>query len=197
MNFLGPIGLTVALVWVLGWLLTRFFATVSENEVDPGVAPGKFVARLAWGIDYRLILIGALIPDLIDKPLVFLVDPDFVNSSLRSVGHSVLGGVIMLGIVWMVTRGWRRMPAASFGIALLVHLLFDRIWEMPEVLEWPARGLLLPEQDIPFSHWYRVHFSQVPTTLPDLAGIGLLVLFIVLVIRNRSVIRFVKTGRFS
>ena len=197
MNFLGPVGLTVAFAWVLGRILIRFNAAASEFAIDPGAAPKSIAARLVWAIDYRLILIGALIPDVIDKPLVFLVNPHFVNSSLRSIGHSLVGVAVMLSLVWVVTRGWQRMPILSFGAALLVHLLFDRIWEMPEVLEWPVRGLVLPMQDIPFSHWYRVHFSQLPTTLPDLIGIALLFLFAGQMIRNRSVIRFFKTGQVS
>lgn len=197
MNFLGPIGMTVAFAWALSWLSRRFVRGATEAEGASKSVSYGILDRLAWGIDYRLILAGALIPDLIDKPLVFLVNPGFVNSSLRSVGHSAFGGVLMLTVVWIVTRGWQRAIFASLGVALVAHLLLDQMWRMPEVLFWPLLGFVLPEQNIPFSHWYRVHFSQLPTTPPDYVGIGILVVFAVQLIRNRSLTRFLNTGRLS
>ena len=197
MNFLGPIGITVALVWVFGWLLGRFQKSAPEVEGANGVTPNRFLSRLASGIDYRLILAGALLPDLIDKPLVFLVGPGFVNSSLRSVGHSVVGGLLLLTIAWVVTRRWQRAATGGFGVALVAHLLMDRMWRMPEVLFWPVLGFVLPAGDVPFSHWYRVHFSQLPTTPPDFIGIGILVVFAGHMIWNRSLTRFLSTGRLS
>ena len=197
MNFLGPIGITVATVWLLSRLLGRFQKSAPEVEGANGVTPNRFLGRLASGIDYRLILAGTLLPDLIDKPLVFLVGPGFVNSSLRSVGHSVVGGLLLLTIAWVVTRRWQRAAAGSFGVALVAHLLMDQMWRTPEVLFWPLLGFVLPEQDVPFSHWYRVHFSQLPTTTPDFVGIGILAVFAGHMIWNRSLTRFLSTGRLS
>lgn len=202
MNFLGPIGLTVAFVWVLNWVLRRLqesgglISGLSEaHDGGVGGTRGRVADRLVTRIDYRLILLGALIPDLIDKPLIFLVDPDFINSSLRSVGHSLVGAVVMLAVVWIVTRRWQGASVSSFGFALGLHLLMDRMWEMPEVLLWPMLGRMLPAQDIPFSHWFRIHFEQFPTTPSDLIGIALLVLFVAQVLRSRGVLRLLKTGQ--
>lgn len=197
MNFLGPIGLTLGLVWALGWILARLNRLVGSIKGTTEVVPPSIAGRLSAGIDYRLILIGALIPDLIDKPLVFLVDPEFVNMSLRSFGHSLIGAFSMLVIVWFMTRGWQRLSVLSFGFALVAHLVFDRMWEMSEVLLWPVLGYVLPEQNIPFSHWYRVHFTQLPTTPADYVGMGILAVCIGYMIRNGTVTRFLKTGQFS
>jgi inner membrane protein len=196
-NFLGPIGLTVAFVWLLSWVLRRFLTRSYENNEPVAVRRFRLVDRFANEIDYRLILVGALIPDLIDKPLIFAVNPHFVNSSLRSVGHSVVGAVAMFAIVWVITKGWQRASTLSFGFALAAHLVVDRMWEMPEVLLWPTLGYVLPEQNIPFSHWWRNHFERPPTTLIDLVGIALLVLVVGRVTVSRSTIRFLKTGQWS
>ena len=197
MNFLGPIGITVATFWLLSRLPGLFQKGASEVEGANGATPARILDRLASGIDYRLILAGALLPDLIDKPLVFLVGPGFVNSSLRSVGHSFVGGLLLLTIAWVVTRRWQRAATGGFGVALVAHLLMDRMWRMPEVLFWPVLGFVLPMGDVPFLHWYRVHFSQLPTTPPDIIGIGILIVFAGHMIWNRSLTRFLSTGRLS
>lgn len=197
MNFLGPIGLTLALVWVVGWILERLNRHVGSVEYATNMVPSWIAGRLSVGIDYRLILIGSLIPDLIDKPLVFLADPEFVNMSLRSFGHSLIGAFSMLLIVWFITRRWQRLPVLSFGFALVAHLVFDRMWEMAEVLLWPVLGYVLPEQNIPFSHWYQSHFNQLPNTLPDFVGIGVIAAFTGYTIWNRALTTFLKSGQFS
>ena len=197
MNFLGPIGLTVAAVWAFSWLLARFQRNVLKVEHTIVMAPTSFPDRLARSIDYRLVLAGALLPDLIDKPLAFLVNPGFVNNSLRSVGHSVVGGLLMLTVVWAVTRGRQRASVGSFSIALFAHFVLDQMWQLPEVLLWPVLGFVFPPGDVPYSHWYRVHFSQLPATPPDFIGIGLLVVFAVSMVWNRTLTRFLSTGRLS
>jgi len=196
-NFLGPIGHTVAFFWLLSLLLRRVQRGDSEADSVNGTASSGLLDRLGRDFDYRWILAGALLPDLIDKPLAFLIDPDFVNNSLRNVGHSVVGGLALLALGRAVARSWRWASVGTFGVALAAHLVMDQMWRMPEVLFWPGLGFELPPGDVPFSHWARVHLRELPMSPAAFIGIGILIVFVGNMFRRRSVTRFMLTGRFS
>jgi hypothetical protein len=68
-------------------------------------------------VDYRALVLGSVLPDIIDKPLVWLA-PDLVNNSLRSVGHSLtLPAVLLLGA--LLSTGWPRRMLLWLGVGAL------------------------------------------------------------------------------
>lgn len=174
MDFLGPIGLTIATTWILE-KCARLIR----------------VWREAWrtGFDYRLVFLGAVLPDLIDKPLGFWIAPDIVNNSLRSVGHSVLFMVVAAVVVWVVTRRHGPSPAAGFVMALVAHLAFDQMWQMPRALFWPFLGWSFPEGTVPLSWWVHVHFTHPQARPLDLIGSAVL-LFVAIRFLASSARRF-------
>jgi len=94
---------------------------------------------LAWlltrhrseSIDFRLVLLGAVLPDLIDKPFGFLLELQG-----RLWAHTLL---FLLGVLALsrVSR-LRALEWVGFGIA--THLLLDMIWSWPWVAFWPFAG---------------------------------------------------------
>ena len=98
---------------------------------------------LAWlvsyrnraAVDFRLVLLGSILPDLIDKPLGALL-----HLEARLWAHSLLflGAVLALSLL-PALRGLRWV---GFGDA--VHLLVDLIWEQPMVALWPLLGVAFP-----------------------------------------------------
>jgi hypothetical protein len=88
--------------------------------------------RLA-GLDYRLLAICALLPDLIDKPLAILVFTEAHTSQL--VAHSLLFNLVLLVPVLLF---WRR--ALPHVLAFNAHLLADRMWNHTETFWWPIFG---------------------------------------------------------
>src|SRR3989337_346124 len=80
-------------------------------------------------VGYRLVLFGALLPDLIDKPLGVLLDLD-----ARLWAHTLF----FVGVVLAASAVPRARLLFSVGIGILTPLLPDRIWEQPSVALWPA-----------------------------------------------------------
>jgi hypothetical protein len=104
---------------------------------------------------------GAIVPDLIDKTLAWLLG---VTPSGRYAAHSLAGaGVLTLATAWLggPTRG------ASFGASYLCHLVGD-LWDGGHV-PWlmPFRGYDHPERRWELGVTWR-------TVLLELAGMVLL-----------------------
>lgn len=88
--------------------------------------------RLAH-LDYRLLALCALLPDIIDKPLAILVFTDVPTSQLMA--HSLLFNLALLIPALLF---WRH--ALPYVLAFNVHLVADRMWNHAETFWWPIFG---------------------------------------------------------
>ncbi len=129
---LWPAGLAVALVW----LVFR----------DPA-------------FDYRLAVVGALLPDLVDGPL-----------GGARVLHTVVAAVVVLMGVMLLTRNRRqaRRHWLAVPIGMFVHLVADAMWARTETFWWPAFGWDLPGRLPAFDHGVAV------VVVEELVGAALL-----------------------
>ena len=91
-------------------------------------------------IDYRVVVAGALAPDLVD----LIVGRAFV-------AHTLAFSVTLLVVVMMATR--RRRPARRRYLALPIgtfaHLLLDGVWARTMLFWWPAFGAGFNDGPIP------------------------------------------------
>src|SRR5438093_9181073 len=104
MFLLGHLGIGLGLAWLLSW---------------------KSPKR----IDYRLVLFGAILPDLIDKPLAYVTGLDS-----RIWAHTFLFLFAILALSFVPV--FRALRLVGFGVA--THLLLDMIWIQPTVVWYPA-----------------------------------------------------------
>ena len=84
-------------------------------------------------LDYRLLAICALLPDLIDKPLAILVFTDAHTSQLMA--HSLSFNLALLVLTLLF---WKK--ALPYVLAFNAHLLLDRMWHHTESFWWPLFG---------------------------------------------------------
>jgi hypothetical protein len=84
-------------------------------------------------LDYRLLGLCALAPDLIDKPLAILVFTEAHTSQL--IAHSLL----MSAAILVVALLWQRR-AIPYLLAFSAHLVADRMWNHTESFWWPFYG---------------------------------------------------------
>ena len=103
---------------MLLWFAGTAFVTVWAVFKDPA-------------IDYRLIIVGALLPDVID-----------VWSGGRWLAHTVLFSVVLLTGVMLGTRGHRlvRRRLLAIPIGTFLHLVYDGMWSDRKVFWWPFFG---------------------------------------------------------
>ena len=100
------------------WFAGTAFAAVWSVFKDPA-------------IDYRLVVAGALVPDVVD-----------VWTGGRWVGHTVLFSIVLLTAVMLATRGRRllRRRLLALPIGTFLHLVFDGAWTDRKTFWWPAFG---------------------------------------------------------
>ena len=90
-------------------------------------------------MDLRLLLLGALIPDLLDTPIGLALYGRL--GSVRLVTHSLLlAAVVMVGVVLSTRRGRPRKMWMPLAVGLLFHLVLDAMWLDAETMWWPLLG---------------------------------------------------------
>jgi hypothetical protein len=95
--------------------------------------PDKIIQN--WlNLDYRLLGLCALAPDIIDKPLAILVFTEAHTSQL--VAHSLL---LSVPFWWLRCYGSSR--AIPYLLAFSAHLIADRMWNHTESFWWPLLRL--------------------------------------------------------
>jgi len=88
-------------------------------------------------IDYRMILIGAVLPDFVDALLGLFF---FEGDTGRWIAHSVFTAIGITVLIIVVFRGDRRQSLFGIGVGWLLHLVADGMWQAPETFLWPAFG---------------------------------------------------------
>jgi inner membrane protein len=97
-------------------------------------------------MDLRFLMLGAVLPDLVDTPVGALVFPS--TMSVRLVSHTLLvASLVMVVVVWRTRRGRPRKRWMPVAIGMLVHLALDAMWASPETLWWPFLGLEFTPSD--------------------------------------------------
>ncbi len=99
--------------------------------------PAGVAVALVWSVfrdpafDYRVAVLGALLPDLVDGPM-----------GGARVLHTLAAAVVALAAVMVLTRARRRARRhwLALPIGMFVHLLADGMWARTETFWWPAFG---------------------------------------------------------
>ncbi len=202
MNILGHTGLTVAAVFAAGYLFDTLSAHRNRAESrNPQAGRSLFTRFHAvprsvqhLRIDYRVILLGSLLPDIIDKPLGFWLLPEVVNYSTRSVGHTLVFNVGLLAVALLflgLTHSYRPFILA---VASSSHLILDAMWQVPSRLLWPIYGWSFPLGTTTLDEWLHFQFSGGWLDAAEMAGFMALIWFGVQLYRQRSVLQFLRVG---
>ena len=90
-------------------------------------------------VDIRFLVFGAVLPNLIDKPLGTILVPSL--GSDRLIGHSLLFGTVIMIVVLLATRRGRvRRRWMALAVGVLFHLVLDGMWTSGQTFLWPFLG---------------------------------------------------------
>ena len=137
-------------------------------------------------IDYRAAAFGSLLPDLIDKPLVWFIlrDSDLGG---HHVGHSLLFSLLLLAIGFAAAvRGDNRMLLVAFGS--ITHIVYDSVTHVPWSILYP-----FVELDVPNTGF----LLRATNVAGEVVGVLVLVFFFTRPRARERALLFVREGRIK
>lgn len=207
MLILGHPGITLGAAVLLNSALTKGALPRSKESLEPSPKmsaardrpPGRmasWLASLAKRIDIRVLLIGSLLPDIIDKPLGYLFLRE-TFSNLRIFSHTLLF-LVLITIAGFILYRYRRKTwlfVLSFGT--FTHLLCDEMWDIPQTLFWPLYGFTFAREDL--THWVEDIGTDLVTDpsvyIPEIVGGVILILFLWVVVSKGKLRTFIRHGK--
>lgn len=190
-------GITFGAAWLLKGGLSRQRAATNvvgghAAEVSPEPA-SKNRARF----DYRWVLVGSILPDIIDKPIGVYLFRDTFNSG-RIFCHSLLF-LILISLGGLYLYKWRKrlwLLLLAFGSG--IHLILDLMWQEPESLLWPFYGWSFAEAEL--ENWIsgivQTFRSDPAVYVPEIVGGAILVLALAVLVWRRRVYAFFRYGQY-
>lgn len=209
MLIFGHSGITLGVAVLLNEALFRSHAlSTRENRERLQVSPESVPARncttesktscftsLANRIDIRILLIGSLLPDIIDKLVGnFFFRDTFSNGRIFCHTLPFLILISILGFYLYRSREKTWLLALSFGT--FTHLIFDQMWLQPQTLFWPLYGFAFERVDL--THWvenilYALHTDPY-IYVSEIIGAAILIWFASELVRQRKVYAFIGNG---
>lgn len=122
MIFFGHVGLTIAFVFLVFLFLK-----------------GK--------VDYRFVIVGSVLPDMIDKPLGHIILYSVFQNG-RIICHTLLFIAVLTLIGIYVEKRYRSTVVEFLALGALMHLVLDQMWNIPQTLFWPLLGWEFPKEDL-------------------------------------------------
>jgi len=146
--------------------------------VSGPIIGSRRVSSPARWIDYRLILLGSLLPDIIDKPLAIWLH---VGGG-RAIAHTLVF-VGLLAFAGLFVYAWRLgIGLLSLCFASMMHLVLDEMWLNPRTLFWPAYSWSFKGWDYglvaSLRRWLDALATEPGAYLPEIVGASLLGVFV-------------------
>lgn len=95
-----------------------------------------FVPRLKTMIDPRYLVIGALLPDLVDKPLGMIVFASTISNG-RMISHTLISSLTLFLIGLYLYNKKSDIRVITLALGSFFHIMEDQMWITPQVLFWP------------------------------------------------------------
>ena len=207
----GHPGITLGAITLINGLLTG--ATYNGKKTYPELepddnAPGKYAfgglfswfVRLSHRLDLRILLVGSLLPDIIDKPLGHILFRENLSSG-RTISHTLLFAVLITlgGLLLRYRTGKTWLLALSLGT--FVHLILDEMWlqHWRSTILWPLYGIEFPKAEL--AGWagniWDALLHEPPVYIPEIIGAVVIILLLWMLIRNSQLPGFLKHGRLT
>ncbi len=157
------------------------------------------LAGVAREIDYRLVLLGSILPDIIDKPIGHIFFAETFENNGRLFAHTLLFFLLLLS--YGLFRFYRYGKIGFLVLALCsgFHLILDEMWHAAATLLWPLMGWDFPETDlIDLEDWLRTMGKAAQTEpliyISETIGLVILLVFALKLWKNENLLHFIRQG---
>ncbi len=180
------------MAWGADKLRSRGVISLEEGRSRLASSRAGAITRL---VDFRLALVGSMLPDIIDKPIgIYIFTGTFSNG--RIYAHTLL-----FFLVLFLIGLFRYIRAGGIGMLVLAicsgfHLVLDQMWLEPKTLLWPLFGLTFPKENL--DNWVLGLFDALQTEpavyISEIVGLLILLAFGIELLRSRNLLHFLKSG---
>ena len=151
-------------------------------------------------VDYRLVVIGAMLPDIIDKPLgEYLLSGIFHNG--RIFAHTLAFVVVLSIIAIIVAWRYRYWGIGILAFGAFVHQLLDQMWNTPQTWFWPALGWAFPKNPLDNYALYILNnlLTEPSAYVPEIVGFIIVAAFVMRfrLYQRDNAWRFIRTGEMA
>jgi inner membrane protein len=177
--------------------ITLGAAAVISGAVNHEVK-ATWLVSLSRYADIRFLLIGSLLPDIIDKPVgQYLFRETFENGRIFS--HTLLFLILLAVAGWLLYRQKKAAWLLTLAAGTLAHLVLDQMWHIPATLFWPLLGWQFPAENL--TGWgkniLQAYLSDPVTIVTESLGLIALVWLAVTTFKRKQVGALFKTGRMA
>lgn len=161
-------------------------------------AAWRSAGKYAGLLDYRLIFLGSMLPDLIDKPLGGIIFRETLGNG-RIYSHTLLFLLLLLGAGLFFRYKYRKLWFFILAGGVFFHHVLDGMWRIPQTFLWPAYGWSFARGEP--EGWLLMWLEKLSTNpgifLPELFGLLILLWFIIELVFWKKMREFIATGRID
>ncbi|AKN29780.1 hydrolase [Clostridium carboxidivorans P7] len=170
--------------------------TTAAFKLYENIVPVEKVNENESYIDYRLVAIGSILPDIIDKPIgAYFFRSTFHNS--RIFAHSLVFSMFLIILGSYYFKRSKNNGFITLGVCSLIHQILDSMWLYPGILFWPAYGLKFPTR--PEGNWLAMNIANLlrnpAVYMPEIIGAIIVGYYFIMLVKNKRVKEFLKSGR--
>jgi inner membrane protein len=173
-------------------------ARAVKNKCPVAAGVMSWFDRVAEFIDIRVLLVGALLPDIIDKPVgEFFFRDTFGNG--RIFFHTLVFLILVVSLGLYLFRRWRQVWMLTLAGGALMHLVLDAMWTSPATLFWPFLGFIFekePAGNWLSGIWYGL-LTQPGVYVPEIAGFLILLWLGLSLLARKKLWAFIWHGRVN
>jgi len=210
MLLLAHAGITLGVTKLLNTAISRNHAstTISQNVKGPLPSASAtaqsstetrktlWLSALVNHIDVRILLIGSMLPDIVDKPIGLYLFRDTFSTG-RLFCHTLLFFILitLAGVYLWKVRGKVWLLVLAFGT--FTHLILDQMWLAYRTFLWPFFGFTFEREDV--TDWaakmLRALHTNPSVYLPEFIGAVVLIWFVLVLLRKKKICSFIKNGK--
>ena len=188
MLLLGHAGITLGAATLL--------AGAVKSRHSSHIKGVSWLTSLGSYVDIRILLVGSLLPDIIDKPVGNFIFRDTFSNG-RIFLHTLLFLILITAAGFYLYKLRRQVWLLTLAFGTFMHLLLDEMWFAPNTLFWPIFGFTFEKVEITslIFRWLYGLVSYPHIFIPEMVGIIILLWFGVTLAGRKKIGVFIKYGK--
>ncbi|AGL01038.1 metal-dependent hydrolase [Desulfoscipio gibsoniae] len=176
-------------------LLAHVGITLGMAKGIQKVMEDQGIKGITEWIDLRLVIIGSILPDIIDKPLGGIIFKETIGNG-RIYSHTLLFLLFLLVVAAYVWSKYSKPGMLVVAGGCIVHHILDGIWLYPGTFLWPAYGWAFPKGNP--ENWLQLWLNLLTEPryfLQEVIGGIIIICFVKNIVSRRQFVKFIVNGR--